>query len=292
MITSGRRNSGMPYFSTPPATCSASKMVTLTPLRARSPAQARPDGPEPMMAALFCAVESICGGSSQPRPMAASATKRSSRPMATGLNFAPTTQVASHCDSCGQTRPHTAGSALDVFRIWYERLMSRFCRAAMKPGISMPTGQPGTQRGFLQRRQRSASCSAPSRSSPSATSLKLWMRSSAGWCGMGARSGGMVLMFLGTRGPGGSARGSGSSHDGARAAVRFRAASAGWPAWRIRRGSAPGGLLLALEALLAERQLVEIHQVAVEIGAVHAGEFHLAADGDAAGAAHARCHPP
>jgi hypothetical protein len=35
------------------------------------------------------------------------------------------------------------------------------------------------------------------------------------------------------------------------------------------------GLLLALETLLAQRQLVEIHQVAVEIGAVHAGEFHL-----------------
>ena len=55
MMTSGRRNSGMPYFSTPPATCSASKMVTLTPLRASSPAQARPDGPEPMMAAFFWA---------------------------------------------------------------------------------------------------------------------------------------------------------------------------------------------------------------------------------------------
>ena len=56
MIMSGRRNSGMPYLRTPPATCSASKIVTLTPLRARSPAQARPDGPEPMMArACFCA---------------------------------------------------------------------------------------------------------------------------------------------------------------------------------------------------------------------------------------------
>ena len=44
--------------------------------------------------------------------------------MATGLNLAPTTQVASHCDSCGQTRPHTAGSALVLFRIWYDRLMS------------------------------------------------------------------------------------------------------------------------------------------------------------------------
>ena len=112
----------MPYFSTPPATCSASKMVTATPLRASSPAQARPDGPEPMMAARFVAPSaagaSKAGGVSQPRPMAQSATNRSRRPMATGLNLAPTTQVASHCDSCGQTRPHTAGSALVVFRIW------------------------------------------------------------------------------------------------------------------------------------------------------------------------------
>ena len=77
----------------------------------------------------------------------------------------------------------------------------------------MPTGQPGTQRGFLQRRQRSASCSAPSRSRPSATSSKLWTRSSGGWCGMGARSGGMVLMFLGTQRPGRRrASASGSSH--------------------------------------------------------------------------------
>ena len=70
-----------------------------------------------MIAAFFCTAVAIAGGSSHPRPMAASATKRSSRPMATGLNFAPTTQVASHCDSCGQTRPQTAGSAFDDFRI-------------------------------------------------------------------------------------------------------------------------------------------------------------------------------
>ena len=80
----------------------------------------------------------------------------------------------------------------------------------------MPTGQPGTQRGFLQRRQRSASWSAPSRSRPSATSLKLCTRASAGWCGMGARSGGMVLMFLGTRRAGVSGTGTGSSQAAAR----------------------------------------------------------------------------
>ncbi len=46
------------------------------------------------------------------------------------------------------------------------------------------------------------------------------------------------------------------------------------------------GLLLALETLLAQRQLVEIHQMAVEIGAVHAGEFHFAAHRHAARSAH------
>ena len=70
------------------------------------------------MAARFGHGAGTAGASSQPRPMAQSATKRSSRPMATGLNLAPTTQVASHCDSCGQTRPQTAGRALDDFRIW------------------------------------------------------------------------------------------------------------------------------------------------------------------------------
>ena len=117
MMTSGNRNSGMPYFSTPPATCSASKTVTWTPLRASSPAQARPAGPEPTMAAFFWAGTPVAGNSSHPRPMAQSATNRSSLPMDTGWYLTPTTQVASHCDSCGQTRPHTAGSALVLFRM-------------------------------------------------------------------------------------------------------------------------------------------------------------------------------
>ena len=67
--------------------------------------------------ALAGAARRLPAGSSQPRPMAASATKRSSRPMATGGYLTPTTQAASHCDSCGQTRPHTAGSVLALFRM-------------------------------------------------------------------------------------------------------------------------------------------------------------------------------
>ena len=40
-----------------------------------------------------------------------SATKRSSRPMATGSPFTPRTHLLSHWDSCGQTRPDRAGRA-------------------------------------------------------------------------------------------------------------------------------------------------------------------------------------
>ena len=47
-----------------------------------------------------------------------------------------------------------------------------------------------------------------------------------------------------------------------------------------------GGLLFAGEAFLAQLQLVEVDQVAVEIRAVHAGELHVAAHRDAAGPAH------
>ena len=39
-----------------------------------------------------------------------SATKRSSLPMATGSPFTPRMQLPSHCVSCGQTRPQTAGN--------------------------------------------------------------------------------------------------------------------------------------------------------------------------------------
>ncbi len=45
--------------------------------------------------------------------------------------------------------------------------------------------------------------------------------------------------------------------------------------------------LLALEALLARQQLLEVDQVAVEIRAIDAGKLDLAAHGDAARAAHA-----
>ena len=165
--------------------------------------------------------------------------------------------------------------------------MSRCWRAEMKPGISIPTGQPGTQRGFLQRRQRSASCSAPSRSRPRATSSKLWTRASARLVRHGGALGRDGPDVLGQRGPGGWAIGLRQFAGGGHAAVPLRSALEAGQLGRFVAVPLQRGLLFALEALLAQRQLVEIHQVAVEIGAIHAGELHLAADRDAARSAHA-----
>ena len=49
----GRRNSGMPYFNTPPISCKASKTCTSKPSFAMSPAKLSPDGPEPTTATLI-----------------------------------------------------------------------------------------------------------------------------------------------------------------------------------------------------------------------------------------------
>ena len=106
----GRRNSGMPYTSTPPARCSASKTVTSYPLRARSPAQVRPEGPEPTTATRW-PLEAGFSGAAVACSRCQSATKRSRRPMPTGSPLMPRTQCFSHWLSCGQTRPQTAGSA-------------------------------------------------------------------------------------------------------------------------------------------------------------------------------------
>ena len=52
-ILLGRRNSGIPYFSTPPISCSASNTVTSYPYLAISPAKDSPAGPEPITATLI-----------------------------------------------------------------------------------------------------------------------------------------------------------------------------------------------------------------------------------------------
>src|SRR5664279_1524371 len=84
-------------------TCSASKIVTSAPSRARSPAHARPAGPEPTTATLPIGTAGRGGGAVTG---AWSPTKRSSRPMATGSIFLTRMHCTSHWLSCGQTRPH------------------------------------------------------------------------------------------------------------------------------------------------------------------------------------------
>ena len=91
IVSLGRRNSGMPYLSTPPATCSASKTVTSTPPRPgrrRRPARRDPNPTTATRLPVGATPDRLV-----PSPAAAkSATKRSSRPTATGSRFLPTTQ--------------------------------------------------------------------------------------------------------------------------------------------------------------------------------------------------------
>ena len=99
----------MPYFSTPPGSWKASNTVTSQPALAMSAAQAMPAGPEPTMPTLK-PLGWMYGTFDQRSRIARSPTQRSSLPMATGSSVSPTVQEPSHCDSCGHTRPHTAGN--------------------------------------------------------------------------------------------------------------------------------------------------------------------------------------
>ncbi|OAV63369.1 hypothetical protein Barb4_05283 [Bacteroidales bacterium Barb4] len=72
-------------------------------------------------------------------------------------------QRLSHCFSCGQTRPHTAGSALVSFNTLAASANCPTSIHLIKEGMLMFTGQPSMQVGLAQSRQRCASscdCSA------------------------------------------------------------------------------------------------------------------------------------
>src|SRR5574344_1712095 len=65
--------------------------------------------------------------------------------------------LLSHCFSCGHTRPQTAGRAEVFFSTF---AAARNCPRSiflMNEGMLMFTGQPSTQVGFAQSRQRLAS---------------------------------------------------------------------------------------------------------------------------------------
>ena len=82
--------------------------------------------------------------------------------MPTGSPFTPRTHFPSHCDSCGQTLPQTAGNDEDAEITRYAASKSPFFTSSMNSGMSIPTGHPLTQGRFLQCRQRSASFTATS----------------------------------------------------------------------------------------------------------------------------------
>ena len=76
----------------------------------------------------------------------------------------------SHCFSCGQTRPQTAGRDEDSLMIAAAPRMSPVSRVLINPGMLIFTGHPCTQVGFLQLRQRWDSVIACSKVRPWLTS--------------------------------------------------------------------------------------------------------------------------
>ena len=80
--------------------------------------------------------------------------------------------LLSHCFSCGQTRPQTAGRALVSFKVLAASKNSPRSIFLIKVGILIFTGHPCIQVGFGQSRQRSASCIACSFVKPKLTSSK------------------------------------------------------------------------------------------------------------------------
>ncbi len=194
MMSRGRRKGGMPYWSTPPTTWSASKTVTSAPNFTRSAAAARPAGPEPQIATLPSLFANF--GGTAGFDLALSPTKRSRRPMPTDSTFALITHCASHCVSCGQTRPQIDGKAFASLMTSRAPSKSRTTTCLMNRGMSIDTGQPDMQVGFAHWMQRSASPRACSRVYPRFTSLKFRDRSSASRSGMCVWCGARSLIFL------------------------------------------------------------------------------------------------
>ena len=158
MMSRGSRNAGMPYWSTPPTTCSASNTVTSQPYRTRSAATASPAGPEPTMATLpSCGFER---GGAAFAGRAWSPTNRSSRPIATDSSFLLTHALALalrllRADAAADRGKHIGfvdhrQCAVDVAN---EQLADEARNVD-------PTGQPEMHAGLAHWMQRSASAKA------------------------------------------------------------------------------------------------------------------------------------
>ena len=110
---------------------------------AKSPAQAKPAGPEPITATFL----SRGGGREGATPFLHNQLKMPKYPMATGCPLLPSMHL-SHWSSWGHTLPHIAGR---LFFLYFSNGPSNSpCdRSLIKPGISISTGHPSIQVGFL-----------------------------------------------------------------------------------------------------------------------------------------------
>ena len=110
----GRRNSGMPYTSTPPAGVQGLKHGDLVAHLGQVARAGQAGGAGADDSDLVAVGLRASAGISVLFSRCQSATKRSRRPMPTGSPLMPRTHLLSHWLSCGHTRPQTAGSALVV----------------------------------------------------------------------------------------------------------------------------------------------------------------------------------
>ena len=129
----------------------------------------------------------ISGMAMLPLSRSKSAAKRSRYPIATAGSFIfRWIHLLSHCFSCGQTRPHTAGRADVLFNTLAAARNCPRSMFLMNDGILMFTGQPSTQAGLPQSRQRCASRTAISLVRPMFTSsvrvVARYTGSSSGIC--------------------------------------------------------------------------------------------------------------
>src|SRR6185369_4390874 len=237
----------------------------------------------------------------QPSRIAVSPTKRSSLPIATASSDSPTVHTPSHWFSCGHTRPQMDGSRLVSVRMSYapRRLPSPIFW--MKPGMLMPTGQPEIQGSSGHIRQRSDSRKASS---------KFLARTMASCSRIGVRSWGMVriVFFLAIPftshsdlklqlTPAACIDGTALTDPlpterflrriGQLEHVIFRTCRLAVEARRLGHAAAfrPAFMRVLLDFRVtaqARHQVVEVDQVAVEVGAVDTGELDLVAHLDPA----------
>ena len=224
-------------------------------------------------------------------PRSQSARKRSMPPdPRTGPCDLPDHADPSHCSSCGQTRPQTAGSALSSLMRARRASGSRPRRPAMKAGMSTPTGQPLHARLGSCTGGSAAPRRAPGRPpSPSGTSPKLPTRSRGSCSALRPSGAGRAACSSGRRGarsaqvdaPGRATEFTSLARSPAALCSRAPASAARHACGRARARARFWNSLRSCPSpgrrSAGGAQLVEVHAVAVELRAVDADELDLAA---------------